>query len=421
MSTTGSAAPRPAEQQVVRTVDSLDGRSILLAHKYFWPQHYPYARMLREIAEHFAGLGMRVEVFTTHDPESDQADQREAWAAEHGIEVQSLPQPPEAEASLARRAVAALHYFAATINRIRTSQAEVLWVGSTPPVVMPVAARLARRLRRFRYIYHCQDVHPESLRLNGNLDNRLAYRLLRWLDDGNVRGASALITLSEDMVATFRERDLPVDRARIVNNFVFDTDASGTAVTTRANDRPLLLFAGTLGRFQNLPYLIDVLGQAGKETRFDVCILGGGAVKASLEAQVDEAGYDHIQFVDQQPLGRAVATMDEASAGLVSLARGVGRVAYPSKTMMYWSRGLPVVALIDEDSSLAEALAASRLGIGLPLDDVERAAKMLVAYLEQLPPELDDRDRIRRFAAEEFAGPVVLDRYADVIREVLSR
>jgi len=99
---------------------------------------------------------------------------------------------------------------------------DAVMISTSPPIVAGLAAGLAARLRRARFVYHCQDLHPEVALYSQLLRRGLTYRLLRWLDSGNCRRASKVVVLSEDMKSTLRERGIPADgRVEIINNFAF--------------------------------------------------------------------------------------------------------------------------------------------------------------------------------------------------------
>lgn len=374
--------------------------------------------MLREIAERMSDSGLRVEVFTTHDLQATQPEQRRQWALDHDVALNSIGLPAEQNAGLFRRAIGALRFFIAALTAALRSQAEVVWVGSTPPVLMPLAMRIARRFRRFEIVYHCQDIHPESLEVNKTITNSVVVRLLRYVDKANVRAASKVITLSEDMKRTIQLRQPGVNNIAVINNFVFSEDDLGHSPLPTDRTTPTLIFAGTLGRFQNLPYLFDVLGGAASRCNFSVFVLGDGVLAQMLRDQVTERDYTNIHFLGRFPLGDALAAMDDADLGIVSLSPGVGRVAYPSKAIMYWSRGLPALALIDEGTALADELAANGLGVSLPNDDKEAAIEKLVQIIERWGDQPMDPKSISGYAKSEFSAKHVVSQYIDVVNRL---
>ena len=72
------------------------------------------------------------------------------------------------------------------------------------------------------------------------------------------------------------------------------------------------------------------------------------------------SGIETIQIMQY-----AQRAMQLADIGFLSLIPNVYRYAYPSKTMNYLQQGLPVLALIEEESQLSSELSEFQAGISV--------------------------------------------------------
>jgi hypothetical protein len=67
-----------------------------------------------------------------------------------------------------------------------------------------------------------------------------------------------------------------------------------------------------------------------------------------------------MSHLDATAADRVIASAD---LGLVSLQPNIYRVAYPTKTITYLALGLPILAVVEAESSLAGLVERDRIGV----------------------------------------------------------
>jgi glycosyltransferase involved in cell wall biosynthesis len=343
---------------------------ILAIYKYYWPDTTPYARILRSILERWAVDGHAVSVLTAQPGYNDIVHPRQPdREILGGVEVRRLGIPREVKRQPVRRLLSFLVFLGrAAWTACRGGPADVLIVNPHPPLLMGLTCRLIKALRGIPFIYHCEDIHPESALATGQVRGGLSYRLMRAVDTANCRAAALIVTLSEAMAQTLVERGVPRERIVLINNFILDAGAeaapgpSPVAAVRRDPDDLVLLFAGNLGRYQALDHVMAAAHLLRDEPGVRFLFMGEGAAKADLERAAGDLRDRTVFFSPYQPMPVAVRAMAEADVAVVSLARGVHRVAYPSKTMMVLAAGCPVLAVIEPDSALASLVRDEDLG-----------------------------------------------------------
>lgn len=393
---------------------------VAIIHRYFWPQNYPYAVMLRYIAEGIAERGLTVAVYSSHEPNSEQKERRQQWSAKTGITVRSLPLWSERSFKLWKKAAQALIYVCWVFIVALRCRASVIWVGTTPPLLMVSVLRFARFFRRFKIVYHCQDIHPEALAINGNISKGKILSFLKKLDSGNVCAADVVVTLSEDMKKTLSARPCNTNNVHIINNFILD-DIPEEKRAVVENPTPHLLFSGSLGRFQNLCFLTEVVIKLASDYGVRTTFMGDGPMRPEMERKVRSAGLEsHILFTGHRPLEEAIDAMQSSDYGLVSLSEGVDRVAYPSKTLMYLAAGLPCIAFVDPLSSLGKMIQDEQLGFAVLPVDVESVVNKLGVYLNSRNLDVISKSEISEFARTHFSCDVVVKKMADLVAEIVK-
>ena len=150
-----------------------------------------------------------------------------------------------------------------------------------------------------------------------------------------------------------------------------------------------LIFAGNLGRFQNLEGLAQGVALClDRHPELELFFLGDGAVADVLKRNWAE--HPQVSFGPFLPFSQARGLIADADVGLVSLVPGMCGVAYPSKMMTYLGLGVPVFVLTDADSALSKNLQDG--GLGQISDGY--AAEEIASSLERLLRSLPPRDKV---------------------------
>ncbi|WP_417250207.1 glycosyltransferase family 4 protein [Celeribacter sp.] len=354
---------------------------ILLTHRYFAPDSSPYGVILRQIGVELAAHGHEVEVFTTQPAARAPMPSREDLG---GMVIRRIRVLDETSRSPFLRAVNAAIYCVALFFHTLLSRADVVTAGTFPPVVAAWCASAAARLRGARFIYHVQDIHPEvSNYSGGRLGRGLPARLLRALDNQSLRRAEAIVTLSEDMAYTLRAREIGPLPIHVMNNPPLDTDGEPVPAPeelVKPEGKTRVIFAGNLGRFQNLPLLTEGVAKCfNANPDLELMFLGDGMARDDLMARW--GNHPQVRFADFLPFEQAREIIAGADIGLVSLAPNIYRVAYPSKVATYADLGLRVLALVEPESRLARALERDGTGAVPTAPTAAAIAKALDALL----------------------------------------
>ena len=146
---------------------------------------------------------------------------------------------------------------------------------------------------------------------------------------------------------------------------------------------------------------------------------GEGALSDRLAALVAEHGLTEVaptRLSASRPGGAFLAT--RADLGVVSLAPGVIRAAYPSKTLSYLRQGTPILALVEGDSDLAATVRDERIGLQVEPGDVAGLVSVLRAVAAD-PTVLEGaRDRARALHARSFAKDVRLEQWSALFEKL---
>lgn len=293
---------------------------ILFTRRFFWPDLAPYATFLRANAVRCAEAGHEVEVFAGIPSYNDAAHAVPRREMLEGVRVIRGFVFRQEKRSILLRLANVVIYCGQLFLRILLSRPDVVTASSYPPIVAALTAGLAARLVGARFLYHVQDIHPEVSRLSGGRLGRFPlFGILRALDTCALLLAWRIVTLSDDMADTLRARSQRLaGRIRIINNLSLD-DGRAPPPPPPPADRFRVIFAGNLGRYQDLP-----LVAAGVARLFDshpgleLMFLGSGEMARPLRAAW--GSHRQVIFHPFVPFEEARAMLQGAQLGIVSLS-----------------------------------------------------------------------------------------------------
>ena len=385
---------------------------IVILHRYFWPQPYPYAQMLKGIAEKLSGR-YSVSILTTDSGDVNEKLQRSKWSKTKSINIQALSLGDEKRAGLAKKVVNSIYFGHWICIKLLFSRADIVMVATTPPVIIATLVRWLSFIRGFKYVYHCQDIHPEGMLIGGKIRIGIAYRFLLYLDKKNINYAWKVITLSKDMKKTLEDRGCKVSHINIINNFIF-VDNDGPASRENKKNKVHFLFAGSLGRLQNLDILMDgiILLKCREDIHFT--FMGDGIMFDEMCRCKADNNLGNVELLGQRSINEAVQAMQLADVGVVSIGTDIGKVAYPSKTMMYLGNGLPILALVNEGSEIYSFINSKKLGCAVSPGSADDVAKSIGTMADIIKNSPFDRSSIKGVARAYFGKDIILKKHLDL-------
>jgi glycosyltransferase involved in cell wall biosynthesis len=398
---------------------------IVYIHQYYCNRAMPGGTRSYELARRLVSGGHQVDVITT---ERAPARRRLAWRRtnDDGIDVHWFPVPYSNDMGYGRRIWAFAEFAAAASARAASLRADVVLATSTP-LTVALPGVFAARLRRVPFVFEVRDLWPEIPIDMGALRNPVSRRLAGALAWFAYRNAAEVVALSPGMAAGVTAR-APGTRTTVVPN-ASDLDLFGSAsgAAFRASqewlgDRPLVLYAGTLGVANDVRYLVRLAARV-RDLDPDVRFLIVGDGK---EWEVTRELAAHLGVLDttlrmwkQVPKERVPAILSAATiAASVFLPLRSLEDNSANKFFDALAAGKPVA--VNYGGWQRDLLAVTGAGLALDRDDMHLAAKTLAAHLRD-PDWLRPAGQAARHLAEtEFARDLLFARFEAVLERAVA-
>ena len=359
---------------------------ITIVYRYFWPDTPPYATMLRDMSQWFVSAGHEVEVITAQPAYKPKAGipvqpRRETI---NGVRIRRVRLFRERGIGLIKAVNAGLFVISAFLILLFGKKRDLIWTATIPPVLQAFAMMMVSKIRGARFLYHMQDIYPEIATVSGHISKLFPVRLFQWLDCFTQKRSEAIVVLSEDMKGAINARGVDTKNVSIINNFtlILNDEVNGKLAKAPIKDEPVkFIFAGNVGRFQNLTALVEAFASIPSNEAV-LKIVGDGRAKADLMAYTQDNSIQNVSFLDHMSTDDAFRELCKSHVGVVSLSPNIFQYAFPSKVLTYMAANLPILAMVEEESALAQMLRQRGLGANVAWScsphEIETAIKSLV-------------------------------------------
>ncbi|MBZ6377432.1 hypothetical protein B5C34_04965 [Pacificimonas flava] len=421
---------------------------ILIIYRHFWPDSPPYASMLRSISARLAAEGHDVTIWAEMPcyKLSDGSLSPSRREVIDGVNVERFRRLPFWSRSGLVRTLAKLAFVPRILVKTLTARAagydfDLVWTATIPPVLQGWCGRIVARLFGSQFLYHCQDLYPELAEHMGMITQEGALsRMARAIERRNRERADLLVTLSEDMRTTVTALAEP-RRTVIINNFLLEDfgaskESEPAAHETAETNRPDLsfpvavagessdeealdiIFAGNMGQFQGLTEFLQGFIATATETPVRLTFMGDGKAAADLRQLAKDD--PRVRFIPQLPFEEAKEIIAQYDFGLISLEPGIHRYAFPSKTLTYLGLGLPIIALVEEDSDLGRLVRDARVGMVIGKRDEPSIAAAIETLAQRSAVHSEERGRVLSLYSEAYSREARLDQWVAAIEQLGS-
>lgn len=397
---------------------------ITYLHQYFHTPNVPGSTRSYEMARRFVAAGHEVDLITA----DRHAAPGSGWRVtdEAGIRVHWLPVPYSNEMSVRERIGAFYKFAYGSAARAAGLATDLVFASSTPLTIALPAVWTAKR-RRVPMVFEVRDLWPELPIAMGALKGAPTIAAARRLERFAYRNAARVVALSPGMKDGVVRTGYPEAHVAVVPNSsdleLFDVPAAaGEAYRARHDwlgDRPLVVYVGTLGQINGVPYLADLAAKIraeAPEVRF--AVYGGGYDAKRLQTRAEELGVWNETFfmpgvIPKKEVPAVLSAATFASSLFIDLREMWDNSA--NKFFDGLAAGRPV--LINYGGWQADIVRETGAGLVLDPHDLDGAKDALLAALRNEAWLKEAGRRAHKLAEERFSRDVLAANLLTVLEE----
>lgn len=362
---------------------------ILYLHQYFTTPMMPGGTRSYELARRLVAMGHEVQMITS---KRDGVGRRRDWfqTEESGIQVHWLQVPYSNRMAYRDRMKAFAHFAWSAGRRGARLGGDVVFATSTPLTIALPGLYAARR-SEIPMVFEVRDLWPEVPIALGALKSPFSIAAARWLENLAYDHSTRIVALSQEMKAGIMAAGYPAEWISVIPNGC-DLDAfevepeAGIALRRRyewLQDRPLVLYTGTLGQVNGVDYLAWLAAEARRldpEVRF--LVIGDGREEEKVRATARTLGVLDYNFfmmpsIPKREVPGWLSAADIATSVVIEQRELWANSA--NKVFDALAAGRPVA--INHGGWQADLLRETGAGMVLDPGDVPAAAAQLVQAL----------------------------------------
>jgi colanic acid biosynthesis glycosyl transferase WcaI len=380
---------------------------ILVVNQYFHPDRSATSQLLTELCE---DLSEHHDVTVVAGrPSYDPSETRElhGFLAEdrHGsIRVLRSWSTTFPRTNMAGRLTNyATYLMSCMAGAIRATRPDVVLTMTDPPVVA-VAAAVASTVHKVPFVYVNQDVFPEVGVALGRIRQPTLVRSLTALNRSLRRRAASVVAIGRDMERRLVALGCDPAKIEVIPNWTDGSLVRPLEGPSRLrgrcgwDDRFVVMHSGNVGLSQDLDTLIAAADLLSAEPDVVFAIVGEGASKAAVMADVARRGLGNVEFLPYQPKDDLSDSLGAADLHVVGLKRGLAGYIVPSKVYGILAAGKPYVAAVEPGTE--PALIAEEHACGVRVEPGDPGA-LAAAIREMQGAPLDEMGTNARKALEE--------------------
>lgn len=312
-----------------------------------------------------------------------------------GVQIIRLPTAGYGRKRLLGRALDYLSFYRQVRKWLRNNlQAnDVVVVKTDPPLLGLMVHKIVRR-KQALLVQWLQDVFPEIAgQAFAWLPNFIVKRLAK-RRDLVCRQAAANVVISPAMHEYFRQRNIPENKLRIINNWSpvnnvevnaeRNVEVDETRVVARraelgVTNQLVVGHAGNLGFAHDDRAIEELITSCSDNANIHFLLSGGGRGYDRLQERAKTLDWQHVTFLPYQSLAELPITLAAADLQIVSQREGMQPLMFPSKFYGVLSVGCPVLGLCPPSSDLTHLIHDHKLGLAYASDQMDLASEQLAS------------------------------------------
>lgn len=303
------------------------------------------------------------------------------------------------------------------------SRRDHVYLYTTNPPFLGVIGAFVSLLRRHTYVQLLHDAYPDLAVWVGTIKKGgLAERVWHWMNRMMYSRAAETIVLCEaakDLVC--RNYNIPPERVHVISNWadgdlIVPKDKRGTKFSkTHGLVEPFtVLYSGNLGLYYEFETLIGAAERLkGENVKF--VFVGSGGRKAWIAEQIQKRKLTNSILLPYQPTAEVPDSLPSCDTSVVSIAKGIEGISYPSKLYTSLAVGKSVLALSEPKSELRDLVEQHKLGRWVQIGDVDACVATIRAMMAHPEEVAAEGRRARELFDREYTRPTAAKKYAHVL------
>jgi len=294
----------------------------------------------------------------------------------------------------------------------------------SPPLSIGFISLLIAKIKGAKTIYNVQEIYPDLLINQGNLNSSLIISLLKKIEKFIYDNSDAVVTIDNVFYSTILPRFNDSRKLHIIPNFV-DTDLykplkkqqSLPEIFGEDNKKIKILYAGNIGFFQDWEPVLFAAKELLKDN-VEFWIIGEGVQKEYLQTKVQNQNLTNVSIFPYQSRELIPIINNYADIHFIAINQKMEQEGFPSKVYTIMACGKPIIVVTGENTPLYNFLKDKNCS---ELITNNRNVNFTQA-IRKLAFDKELRKRLGNNGCEEiiknYSKKVVVSKYANLLKSL---
>jgi glycosyltransferase involved in cell wall biosynthesis len=324
-----------------------------------------------------------------------------------------------------------INYFLCTLmfffSLFNMKNYKAIIVYSTPPILIAIAA-LAKKLFGIKIIFVSYDVYPE-IAINSDYiaEKGIISRVMNLINKKFFKNCSKIIVISNDMKKfIIKNRTIDDNKVSVIHNWSTEEKREVRSINNvelkkiRKKYELVISYFGNMGTVQDMNTIIDTI-QFLNNRNVAFVFAGHGNKMEWLDQTMSKKNLNNCFIFDYLKGQDFLEALEITDLFIVSLEKGLGGLAVPSKTYTYYQSGKPVIAIMDEFTDIYREIRDFHAGISIKNGESKKLAKKIEYLLSKKSEIVVMQNNLRRMVKEKnYNSKFLLNKYVQEIKDVLN-
>lgn len=224
----------------------------------------------------------------------------------------------------------------------------------------------------FRFRYKCKsylivrDIFPDWAYSLNIIKNAYIYKILKFFAKYQYSAATKIGVQTPSSIKYLeKEYSIDVQKLEVLENWLGDNDIceGPKELMNLCSSKRVLIYAGNVGRAQNLKLIVDAVSMIKDRDDFLFLIMGSGDEISPLKALKQKLNITNLIIHDYIPEAELQAVLQVCDVGLVSLHTDLIIDNIPGKFVNYIKNNLAVLACVNPGNDIVSLIDSFNIGV----------------------------------------------------------
>jgi glycosyltransferase involved in cell wall biosynthesis len=397
---------------------------ILFISQVFYPDEVSTANLFTNLCSELIKNEVEVEVWCAH-PSYTTPEKQARKKTYNGIKINYLPSTNFRKSIFYGRLINYISFtFSVMIRLIMTKDKIPVFTHTTPPF-LGIFISFICFLKKRKFVFILLDIFPEGLIRLGKLSRgNLLVRFWQRLFISSLRHSFKIIVIGRDMMKWIGDLDSSfVMKMEYIPLWQDDEliqpkefSENSYVLSNKLKNRFVVQYSGNMGLWNDMQILGKMVQNSIDDSIF--MFVGGGMRKSELVSNADPRDYKNMILIPFQSNEIFKDILTACHVALVTLRKNLEGMAVPSKIYGIMAAGIPVIAIVPNESEIAFIIKEENCGVVVNPGDssgLQNALRMI---------RIDENARKifgmngRRAFEEKYTCKKISSRYQSVIMDL---